>query len=175
MAEDGPGGFAEGFVHLRVRSAYSLLEGAIKAEALGKLAHGAGMPAVALADRANLFGALEFSVATKEAGVQPIVGCALPVTGMGEGPPERWARIPTVVLFAQNEIGWRHLTELSSAAYVDVAATDDPHVPWARVVEKAEGLILLSGGPDGPIDPLFAAGRAADAQAALAQMQAAFG
>jgi DNA polymerase-3 subunit alpha len=64
----------EGFVHLRTRSAYSLLEGAIQADALGKVARGAGMPAVALTDRANLFGALEFSVATKEAGVQPIVG-----------------------------------------------------------------------------------------------------
>jgi len=166
---------SEGFVHLRTRSACSLLEGAIKPDALGKLAQAAGMPAVALADRANLFGALEFSVATKEAGVQPIVGCALPVSGIGEGPPERWARIPTVVLLAQNETGWRHLTELSSAAYLDVAATDEPHVPWARVAEKAEGLILLSGGPDGPIDPLLAAGRTADAERALAEMQRVFG
>ena len=68
-------------------------------------------------DRANLFGALEFSVATKDAGVQPIIGCALPVTGIGEGPPERWARTPTVVLLAQNEAGYRNLTALSSAAY----------------------------------------------------------
>ena len=79
---------AEGFVHLRVRSAYSLLEGAIKADAIGALAVANGMPAVALTDRANLFGALEFSVVTKEMGVQPIIGCALPVTGIGEGPPE---------------------------------------------------------------------------------------
>ncbi|MGH6754843.1 MAG: PHP domain-containing protein, partial [Bradyrhizobium sp.] len=57
-----------GFVHLRVRSAYSLLEGAIKADVLGKLAADAGMPAVALTDRANLFGALEFSVYTKGVG-----------------------------------------------------------------------------------------------------------
>jgi DNA polymerase III subunit alpha len=165
----------DGFVHLRARSAYSLLEGAIKADALGGIARAAGMPAVALADRANLFGALEFSVATKDVGVQPIVGCALPVTGIGEGPPERWARIPTVVLLAQNAAGWRHLTELSSAAFLDVAPTDEPHVPWARVAEKAEGLILLSGGPDGPIDPLFAAGRGAEAVKALAEMQRVFG
>ena len=110
---------SEGFVHLRTRSACSLLEGAIKPDALGKLAHGAGMPAVALADRANLFGALEFSVATKEAGVQPIVGCALPVTGIGEGPPERWARIPTVVLLAQNAVGWRHLVPFPYGHEVD--------------------------------------------------------
>ena len=74
----------EGFVHLRVRSAYSLLEGAIKADKIGDLAKAQGMPAVAIADRANLFGALEFSVATKGAGVQPIIGCALPVSEIGE-------------------------------------------------------------------------------------------
>ena len=62
----------QGFVHLRVRSAYSLLEGAIKADKIGKLAADAEMPAAALTDRANLFGALEFSIATKDAGVQPI-------------------------------------------------------------------------------------------------------
>src|SRR5215472_3861255 len=134
----------EGFVHLRARSAYSLLEGAIKADAFGRLARAAGMPAVALTDRANLFGALEFSTATKEAGVQPIVGCALPVSGIGEGPPERWARIPTIVLLVQNEVGWRNLTELSSAAYLDIEATDLPHAPWPKVAEHAEGLILLS-------------------------------
>src|SRR6185312_10475618 len=99
----------ESFVHLRARSAYSLLEGAIKADALGKLAREAGMPAVALCDRANLFGALEFSVATKDAGVQPIVGCALPVTGIGEGLSDRWAKTPTVVLLAQSEQGYLNL------------------------------------------------------------------
>ena len=76
----------EGFVHLRVRSAYSLLEGAIKADKIGALARADGMPAVAITDRANLFGALEFSVATKGEGVQPIIGCALPVSGIGEAP-----------------------------------------------------------------------------------------
>ena len=175
MAEDAGGGLAEGFVHLRVRSAFSLLEGAIKAAAIGPLAHAAGMPAVALTDRANLFGALEFSEYTKEAGVQPIIGCALPVTGIGEGPPERWARTPSVVLLAQNETGYRNLMALSSAAYLDIEPTDEPHVPWARVAAHAEGLILLSGGPEGPVDPLFAAGRTAEANAALAEMQAAFG
>src|ERR1700739_1466184 len=115
MAEAG----AEGFVHLRVRSAYSLLEGAIKADAIGTLAAAGQMPAAALTDRANLFGALEFSSYTKDAGVQPIIGCTLPVTGIGDKPSERWARTPTVVLLAQNEIGYRNLTVLSSAAYLD--------------------------------------------------------
>jgi DNA polymerase-3 subunit alpha len=167
-------GLDQGFVHLRVRSAYSLLEGAIKAEAIGKLAVAAGMPAAALTDRANLFGALEYSVATKDVGVQPIIGCALPVTGIGEGPPERWARTPTVVLLVQNQAGYLNLMALSSSAYMDIGATDEPGVPWSRIVERSEGLILLSGGTDGPIDPLMAAGRASEAQAALAEMHRVF-
>jgi len=165
---------AESFVHLRVRSAYSLLEGEIKADKIGALAAADGMPAVALTDRANLFGALEFSVITKDTGVQPIIGCALPVTGIGEGPPERWARTATVVLLAQNEVGYRNLAWLSSAAFLDIEANEAPHVPWAKVVDHAEGLILLSGGADGPVDPLFAAGRTAEGRAALDEMARVF-
>jgi DNA polymerase-3 subunit alpha len=166
---------SEGFVHLRCRSAYSLLEGAIKADVIGQMAKDAQMPAVALTDRANLFGALEFSVATKGAGVQPIIGCILPVSGIGEVPPERWAKTPCVVLLAQSERGYLNLTELSTAAYLEIEATDDPHVPWAKVVAHAEGLILLSGGPDGPVDHLLAAGKVKEGRAALAAMHEAFG
>jgi len=66
-----------GFVHLHAHSSYSLSEGAIKAEKLPALAREAGMPAVALTDSANLFGALEFSMAAAGKGVQPILGCQL--------------------------------------------------------------------------------------------------
>ena len=166
---------SEGFVHLRVRSAYSLLEGAIKADKVGALAKANDMPAVALIDRANLFGALEFSVATKEQGVQPIIGCALPVSGLGEKPADRWARTPTVVLLAQSERGYLSLSALSSIAFVDCDAADEPHVPWAKVVEYAEGLILLSGGPDGPVDPLMAAGKVKEGRALLEEMHSVFG
>ncbi len=163
-----------GFVHLRVRSAYSLLEGAIKADAIGALAAGEGMPAAGLCDRANLFGALEFSSYTKDAGVQPIVGLALPVVGIGEGQSDRWAKRPTLTLLAQNETGYLNLSVLSSAAYLQSADHAEPCVAWDLVAAHAEGLILLSGGSDGPVDPLFAAGKAQEAQAALARMRAAF-
>jgi DNA polymerase-3 subunit alpha len=164
-----------GFIHLRVRSAYSLLEGAAKADALGRIAAGQGMPAVAIADRANLFGALEFSVTAKEEGVQPIIGCALPVTGIGGRAPERWARTPTIVLLAQSEAGYLNLSALSSMAFLEADGVEEPSVPWSEVVARSEGLILLSGGSDGPVDPLFAAGRASEGQAALAAMAQAFG
>src|SRR3712207_4780413 len=67
----------ESFVHLHTHSSYSLSEGAIKAEKLPALAKEAGMPAVALTDTANLFGALEFSQGAAGKGVQPIMGCQL--------------------------------------------------------------------------------------------------
>jgi DNA polymerase-3 subunit alpha len=133
------------------------------------------MPAVALTDRANLFGALEFSSATKDCGVQPIIGCALPVTGIGEGPSERWAKVPTLVLLAQNQRGYLNLAILSSQAYIAPAHASEPAVDWALVREHSEGLLLLSGGPDGPVDPLFAAGKTNEAHGALEEMLEAFG
>ena len=166
---------SQGFVHLRVRSAYSLLEGAIKAGKLGRMAADAQMPAVAIADRANLFGALEFSQVCREAGVQPIIGCAIPVTGIGGRKAERWAKVPTVALLAQDETGWANLTVLSSAAFLEIDPADEPSVPWERVKAHSEGLILLSGGPDGPVDPLFVQDRETDARAALSEMKAVFG
>ncbi|HEV7383247.1 MAG TPA: DNA polymerase III subunit alpha, partial [Phenylobacterium sp.] len=174
MSDEGPVTSEGGFVHLRVRSAYSLLEGAIKADKIGGMAAAGGMPAVALADRANLFGALEFSVATKEAGVQPIIGCALPVTGIGEGPADRWAKTPTIVLLAQNEQGYANLSELSSAAFLEVDPADEPNVSWDKVCAHAEGLILLSGGPDGPVDALLAGGKVKEGRAVLAEMRRVF-
>jgi DNA polymerase III subunit alpha len=135
----------QGFVHLRVRSAYSLLEGAIKAGKIGKMAADGGMPAVAIADRSNLFGALEFSQYTKDAGVQPIIACALPVLNIGGQMAARWAKTPTVVLLAQNETGWRNLCALSSSAYLDVGEMAEPGVVWDQVVARSEGLLLLSG------------------------------
>jgi DNA polymerase-3 subunit alpha len=166
-------GLNDAFVHLRVRSAYSLLEGAIKCAEIGQLALKAGMPAAALADRANLFGALEFSQVTKDLGVQPIIGCALPVAGLGEG--LKGARAPTLMLLAQNEAGWLNLMALSSAAYISSALEDEPAVAWPDIVARGEGLILLSGGPDGPADPLFAEGKTEEGRAVLAAMREGFG
>jgi DNA polymerase III subunit alpha len=71
---DGPG-----FIHLNCHSAYSLLEGALPIAALVKLAVADAMPALGVADTANLFGALEFAEKAAGAGIQPIIGCKLPV------------------------------------------------------------------------------------------------
>ncbi len=173
VAAASSGKLGGGFVHLRCRSAYSILEGAIKADKLAALAAADAMPAVGVCDRANLFGALEFSQSAKEAGVQPLIGCTLPVRGIGEGRSERWAKAPTIVLIAQDEAGFGALMALSSMAFLE--ADGEPQVPWSAVAERSSGLILLSGGPDGPVDPLMAAGKLPQATAALDAMKAAFG
>src|SRR5215472_1640155 len=96
------------FVHLRVHSAYSLSEGAIGAERISELARQAAMPAVAITDTANLFGALEFSQACAAKGVQPIIGCqiALSRTDNPRLPPD------PIVLLAQDAAGLDNLQRL---------------------------------------------------------------
>ena len=96
------------FVHLRVHSAYSLSEGALKPKQLVELARRQQMPAVAVTDTGNLFGAMEFSCYAKDAGVQPIIGCLMSVTrpdepeGPGMRPPP-----DQLLLLVQNEAGYR--------------------------------------------------------------------
>ena len=67
------------FVHLRAHTAYSLLEGALRIKELPKLCRAHGMPALAMTDTGNLFGAFEFSQTLAKAGVQPVIGCSLRV------------------------------------------------------------------------------------------------
>jgi DNA polymerase-3 subunit alpha len=157
------------FVHLRVHSAYSLSEGAIRVDKIAALARDAAMPAVAITDTGNLFGALEFSQYCTGKGVQPIIGCQVSLTraekpGLAPDP---------VVLLAQNDIGLANLQYLSSAGFLesDPAA---PHLDIERVAERSDGLFLLTGGTRGPIARLLAEGREADAAFLLARMKEAF-
>src|SRR6185436_8107442 len=86
------------FVHLRVHSAYSLSEGAIKLKELIELCRRHAMPAVAVADTGNLFGALEFALAARDAGIQPIIGCQLAISrddaAAGDGAQRNGQRRP---------------------------------------------------------------------------------
>jgi len=154
-----------GFIHLHVHSAYSLREGAIKIDKLLKLATADGMPALALTDTNNLFGALEFSEKSYKAGIQPITGLQLTVD-FGDGQAlatrgdENGAGCANIVLLAQNETGYLNLMHLTSRAWLDPSAGELPHVRLSQLASgHCEGLIALSGGPDGPLDRAFAARR----------------
>jgi DNA polymerase III subunit alpha len=169
------------FVHLKVHSSYSLLEGALPIDRLAKLAVAGGFPAVGLTDSGNLFGALEFSEKLAEVGVQPIVGCGLQVD-FGDRPARKealraGARAPhggAIALFARNEAGYRNLMKLASFAHFDPADSEAPHIRIERLVGYGEGLILLTGGPDGPIDLALRQGHGQLAGARLRALAAIF-
>ncbi len=167
------------FVHLRVHTAYSLSEGAIQIADLAKLCRSLEMPAVAVTDSGNLFGALEFCETLWEAGVQPIVGCCLPVTRedrhqgseAGAGAREEPAAL---VLLVQNETGYQNLMKLSSKAFLETDGAEQPHVTFAELAELGAGLIVLSGGADGPVGRLLADGQYEAAEETLKALAAAF-
>jgi DNA polymerase-3 subunit alpha len=159
------------FVHLRVHSAYSLSEGAIKADKIPALAREALMPAVAITDTANLFGALEFSQACVAKGIQPIVGCqiALTRTDNAKLPPD------PIVLLAQDASGLSNLQRLSSSAFLATDPGLKPQLVLETIAEHAAGLILLTGGATGPLARLLGEGQKPEAERLLARLIEAFG
>ncbi len=158
------------FVHLRVHSAYSLSEGAIPVKTLAKLCVDKKMPAAAITDTNNLFGALEFAGVAAKAGVQPIIGCQLSVTRERTGGPESAQtggvgdqESDPIVLLAQNDAGYRNLLKLISLAYLGEADAPeppiDPQVSVSALDRHSDGLIALTGGPAGPIGRLLLDGQ----------------
>ena len=134
------------FIHLRVHSAYSLAEGAIRLEHLIELAQRYKMPAVAVTDSCNLFGALEFSVLAQSKGIQPIIGCELLV--YQEHPLQSFTKekCSKVVLLVQNEQGYQNLLKLVSRSFLNTNSSEDPHIAMEDFLDpqQVEGLILLS-------------------------------
>ena len=170
---------AVGFVHLHVHSAYSLREGALTIETLAKLAQADAMPALAITDTNNLFGALEFSEKLAKSGVQPIIGAQVTVD-FGDAAPSFWrgverdnARAP-IVLLAQNETGYRNLMRLVSALWLDPTDGDEAHITFAAL-DESNGLIALTGGPAGPIDRALKAGLGDLAESRLKRLAKALG
>ena len=159
------------FIHLRTHTEYSLLEGAVPVKKLIGLCEKARMPAVAVTDTNNLFVALEFSVTAKAAGLQPIVGCQISVTFDPAPPGERPRPPAPVVLLAQNEAGYMNLMKLNSCLYLD-AGGELPQVTVDELADYADGLICLSGGPDGPVGRLLQAGQRAKAEALIGRLAA---
>ncbi len=158
------------FIHLRVHSAYSLSEGAIKADKLPALARDAGMPAVAITDSNNLFGALEFSQACVAKGVQPIIGCQIALT-RADNPrlaPDH------LVLLAQDAAGLGNLQRLSSEGFLKTDPSLPPQVSFESLAAHAGGLIVLTGGSPGPISRLMSEGQKAEAERLLHALCEAF-
>ena len=149
------------FIHLRVHSAYSLSAGAIKIKELVGLCKANKMPAVAITDSGNLFGALEFSTACAEAGIQPIIGCEIALVAHEVGEGQRVPRdLDQLVLLVQNEAGYRNLLALVSNSFLDGDAGAEPALSLADLAAQSDGLLCLTGGAKGPLGRLIGDGRA---------------
>ncbi len=169
-----------GFVHLRVHSAFSLLEGALPLKKVISMAVGDGQPAIAVTDSNNLFGALEFSVKSVEVGLQPILGCQLSIdmedaeADEKRSHREQVAERPAIVLLAADDIGYSHLVSLVSRAYLDGSDTESIHIIFSWLAEECSGLICLTGAHGGPIDQALQADNRSLASTRLDRLKAIF-
>jgi len=164
------------FVHLRVHSSYSLLEGALRIPRLAELAKADAQPALALTDTDNMFGALEFSEKMAASGIQPIVGCSLAVDfGDHETRPNQAVVHPRVVLLAATESGYRSLMRLNSRAFLETAGGDKPHLQLDWLNGEIDGIIALTGGPGGPLNAAIVAGQEHLAQSRCDALRDLFG
>ena len=166
---------AVGFVHLHVHSAFSLREGALAIETLAKRAKADEMPALAITDANNIFGALEFSEKLAKEGVQPIIGAQIAVDFADAAHARSADRLGAapIVLLAQNEAGYRNLMRIASDVWLAPQAGEAPHVAFAAL-SPVDGLIALTGGPSGPIDAALTLGRDDLAEARAKRLAASF-
>ncbi len=156
---------ATDFVHLRVHSEYSLIDGLIKPKALAKLAAAADMPAVAITDRGNFFGLIKFYDAARAAGIKPLVGAELCY--------RHGDNLFFTTLIACNNAGYLTLKQLTSELYV--GADERGVVERDKLFANAAGLICLSGADTGDIGSALLGGDTALAREHAAAWRGAFG
>ncbi|WP_373509882.1 DNA polymerase III subunit alpha [Thiocapsa sp.] len=158
------------FVHLHLHSEYSLVDGLVRVKPLVKRVAELGMPAVAITDQCNFFALVRFYKAAVAAGLKPIAGADLLVRN-----PEDANKPHRLVLLVQNTLGYRNLTRLISRAYVEGQHLGVPLVERDWIEAAAEGLIALSGGPQGDVAQLLLNGHRDAAERRLAEWLAVFG
>ncbi len=170
------------FIHLRVHSAYSLLEGALPLTKIIGHAVREQAPAIAVTDTNNLFGALEFAQKAVKDGVQPIIGCQLDVafdnpgdTGQRQSRRQQRSETHPLLLLAATEEGYSNLVRLVSRAYLDVPAGAAAHAEFDWLQPLSAGLVCLTGGEDGPIGAALKTDHQAIAEGRLLRLHDIFG
>ena len=155
------------FVHLRLHTEYSLLDGIVRVPELMAAVAKARMPAVALTDQSNLFAMVKFYKEAQAAGVKPLIGVDAWIREAGERtPPSR------IVFLCQNLIGYRHLTQLVTRSFLEGQSRGIPLLDRAWLTAAAlQGLIVLSGGAEGDIGQALVRGKLDEAARALMRWQ----
>ncbi|HAN29002.1 MAG TPA: DNA polymerase III subunit alpha [Haliea salexigens] len=151
------------FVHLRLHTEYSLVDGMVRVKPLVERVATLGMAAVAVTDCCNFYALVKVYKAALGAGIKPIFGVDLRV--LDEDDPER---AYPLCLLAMNDAGYRNLTVLISRAYTEGQYLGEPYVHKAWLAERSEGIIALSCGAAGDVGQALLAGRAAQAEARAA-------
>src|SRR5437660_6337832 len=160
----------DSFVHLHLHTEYSLLDGSIRMKELMKKAAEYKMPAVAITDHGNLFGAIEFYQEAQRAGVKPIIGCEVYVApgSHKDRPPSRRESAYDFTLLAENEIGYRNLVKLVKAAHLD-GFDYAPRIDKQMLAARSAGLIGLSGCLAGEINSAIQANNIEKAKQSAAE------
>ncbi|HNN16573.1 MAG TPA: DNA polymerase III subunit alpha, partial [Giesbergeria sp.] len=133
------------FVHLRLHTEFSVVDGTNRIDEVVASAAADGQPALAISDLNNLFGAVKFYKAARGKGVKPILGAEIVLEGEGSHPPAR------LVLLVQGSQGYLNLSELLARAWTRNAAKGQALCTWAWLEELSPGLIALSGAQAGPV------------------------
>ncbi|MCO7569872.1 DNA polymerase III subunit alpha [Pseudomonas chlororaphis] len=141
------------FVHLRLHTEYSLVDGLVRIKPLVKALTGMGMPAVAVTDQNNMCSLVKFYKASMGAGIKPICGADLWLSN--KDPDNALSRISLLVM---NAVGYRNLTELISRGFIDGQRNGQIIIEREWVAEAAEGLIMLSAAKEGEIGMALIAG-----------------
>ncbi|MCC2609532.1 DNA polymerase III subunit alpha [Neorhizobium sp. Rsf11] len=168
------------FVHLRVHSAYSLLEGALPLKKILSKAVADHQPAIAITDTNNLFVALEFAQKAIDEGLQPIIGCQLSIDMEDQSEERRaghqqLAKLPAIVVLAATAAGYERLVDLISRAYLSGEGHGAVHICSSWLEEGGtEGLIALTGASGGPVDMALKDGNAVLAEARLLKLREIF-
>ena len=137
------------FINLRTFSDYSIGKSVIKLNDLAKHCKEKSIPAIALTDYNNLFGSLEFSLECIKAGVQPIIGAVITIN-IGT---ENNNNLCDILLLSKNRCGYENLMKLVTTCYLNDSII--PHVTLTDLFDNSDGLILLSGSNNSPIEKLF--------------------
>ena len=164
------------FVHLHVHTEFSLLDGACRITELVKRVKELGQSAVAITDHGVMYGVVDFYKACKAAGVKPIIGCEVYVAPRSrtDRVHEYDAEARHLILLCKNEVGYRNLCFLDSAAFTE-GFYIKPRIDKQLLREHAEGLIALSACQSGEVPRLILAGNYEAAKAAALEMRELFG
>src|SRR3974390_3690780 len=131
------------FVHLYCHTAYPLLDGAWDIDQLMKIVAEQKMPAVAMTDHGNLFGAVKFYNAAKASGVHPVIGCEVYVSQQGHKTRSDTDRYNHLVLLCENQDGYKNLIDLVSTGFLD-GFYYKPRIDKDLLSRHSSGLVALS-------------------------------